>query len=68
MANYITSVNQTIAAEVAQLPHAVFYGENINRGSHISGLTRNLTRQEWVHYLGDEPYRKTCRNLPDPTD
>ena len=33
-----------------------------------SGLTRNLTRQEWVHYLGDEPYRKTCRNLPDPAD
>jgi WD40 repeat protein len=27
-------------------------------------LTRNLTLQEWQQYLGDEPYRKTCPNLP----
>jgi WD40 repeat protein len=27
-------------------------------------LTRNLTRQEWQQYLGDEPYRSTCPNLP----
>ncbi len=27
-------------------------------------LTRNLTRQEWRQYLGDEPYRPTCPNLP----
>jgi len=26
-------------------------------------LTRNLTEKEWNHYLGDEPYRKTCPNL-----
>ena len=26
-------------------------------------LTRNLTEEEWNHYLGDEPYRKTCPNL-----
>ncbi len=25
---------------------------------------RNLTRQEWQQYLGDEPYRKTCPDLP----
>jgi WD40 repeat protein len=27
-------------------------------------LTRNLTPQEWHQYLGDQPYRKTCPNLP----
>ena len=27
-------------------------------------LTRNLTRDEWKTYLGREPYRKTCPNLP----
>lgn len=27
-------------------------------------LTRNLTEDEWRQYLGDEPYRKTCPNLP----
>jgi WD40 repeat protein len=25
---------------------------------------RNLTQAEWQQYLGDEPYRKTCPNLP----
>ncbi len=29
-----------------------------------SRLTRNLTADEWKQYLGDEPYRKTCPNLP----
>jgi len=29
-------------------------------------LTRNLTLREWQRYLGDEPYRKTCPNLPEP--
>jgi WD40 repeat protein len=27
-------------------------------------LSRNLTAQEWKEYVGDEPYRKTCPNLP----
>jgi WD40 repeat protein len=27
-------------------------------------LTRNLTQAEWRQYLGDEPYRRTCPNLP----
>jgi WD40 repeat protein len=30
-------------------------------------LTRNLTLEEWRQYLPDEPYRKTCDNLPDAT-
>jgi Tol biopolymer transport system component len=30
-----------------------------------SRLNRNLTREEWAQYIGDEvPYRATCPNLP----
>jgi hypothetical protein len=29
-------------------------------------LTHNLTPEEWRQYLGDEPYRETCPNLPQP--
>jgi WD40 repeat protein len=29
-----------------------------------SRLTRNLSREEWQAYMGEEPYRQTCRNLP----
>jgi WD40 repeat protein len=32
-----------------------------------SRLTRNFTPEEWAQYLGDEPYRATCPNLPVPT-
>lgn len=28
-------------------------------------LTRNLTAAEWQQYLGEEPYRRTCPNLPE---
>jgi len=31
-------------------------------------LTRNLTREEWAQYLGNEPYRATCPNLPIPEE
>ena len=27
-------------------------------------LPRNLTRTEWLQYIGSEPYRATCPNLP----
>lgn len=27
---------------------------------------RNLTQEEWVMYFGDEPYHKTCEELPIP--
>jgi hypothetical protein len=33
-----------------------------------SRLPRNLTRLEWRQYLGDEPYRSTCPNLPVPEE
>jgi hypothetical protein len=26
---------------------------------------RNLTPSEWAQYLGNEPYYKTCSNLPE---
>ena len=29
---------------------------------------RNLTREEWRKYMGDQPYRKTCPDLPGPDD
>ena len=31
-------------------------------------LPRNLTREEWQRYVGDEPYRATCPNLPMPEE
>ncbi len=36
---------------------------SIERPMHAS-RSRNLTQEEWRQYLGDEPYRKTCPNLP----
>jgi WD40 repeat protein len=27
-------------------------------------LTHNLTQEEWQRYIGEEPYRCTCPNLP----
>ena len=29
-----------------------------------AGLTRNLSPEEWSQFLGEEPYAKTCPNLP----
>jgi hypothetical protein len=29
---------------------------------------QSLTREEWRRYVGDEPYRKTCPNLPGPEE
>jgi hypothetical protein len=31
-------------------------------------LTRTLTPDEWERYFGDEPYRKTCPDLPGPEE
>jgi WD40 repeat protein len=31
-------------------------------------LSRNFSRSEWREYLGDEPYRPTCPNLPVADD
>jgi WD40 repeat protein/cytochrome c-type biogenesis protein CcmH/NrfG len=29
-------------------------------------VNRNLTHEEWQQFMGDEPYRKTCSDLPVP--
>ena len=42
MPSYLQAVNQVIASASAQIPNLVLYGENINTGSHICGMTRNL--------------------------
>ena len=28
-------------------------------------VNRNLTQEEWRKYLGDEPYQRTCDDLPE---
>jgi len=33
-----------------------------------NSVDRNLTRQEWKDYMGDQPYRVTCSNLPRVKD
>jgi pyruvate dehydrogenase E1 component beta subunit len=40
--SYITDLNAMIAAKTATIPNAVLFAENIDTGSRISGLTRNL--------------------------
>ncbi len=42
MPNYITALNELIVDETSRLPRVVLYGENLNTGSRISGLTKNL--------------------------
>jgi len=43
MGKYLSSVNEIIAREVNRLECALVYGENIDRGSYLSGLSKNLT-------------------------
>jgi hypothetical protein len=45
----------------ARLWH-VKMAELITLACRVAG--RNLTKQEWQQFLRDEPYRKTCQNLP----
>ena len=45
MATYIAAFNQLIVSRLAQIPNMVLYGENINNGSHIVGMTRNLKQE-----------------------
>ena len=30
-------------------------------------VPRNMTKGEWQQFMGDEPYRPTCPNLPGPS-
>lgn len=51
MATYIAAINQLIASRLAQIPGMVLYGENINNGSHIVGMTRNLKSGDGTRIL-----------------
>jgi len=42
MTSYISAVNQIVKGQISQIPNLVVYGENINNGSSLSGLIRNL--------------------------
>jgi hypothetical protein len=41
------------------------WGPEVLTAAACDRLRRNLTWEGWHEYLGDEPYRKTCPNLPD---
>ncbi len=51
MATYIAAINQLIVARLAQIPNLVLYGENINNGSHIVGMTRNLKAENGTRII-----------------
>ena len=46
MSRYLSQINEIIAKHVNCLEHALIYGENVDRGSYLSGLSRNLTASE----------------------
>lgn len=46
MANYITSLNQMISERCAKIPRGVLFGQNINTGTYISGLSKKLSVAE----------------------
>jgi pyruvate dehydrogenase E1 component beta subunit len=46
MTNYITGLNQLLVEHTKAVPQAIIYGQNINSGTFISGLSRNLAADE----------------------
>ena len=46
MSKYLSQINEIIAGEVNRLENALVYGENLDRGSYLSGLSRNLTASD----------------------
>ena len=46
MTNYITGINQLLVEHTKAVPRAIIYGQNINSGTFISGLSRNLAAHE----------------------
>jgi pyruvate/2-oxoglutarate/acetoin dehydrogenase E1 component len=46
MSTYLSAVNGIIAAHVNRLERALVFGENVDRGSFLSGLSRNLTASD----------------------
>lgn len=58
MANYIQGMNALITAHAAKIPGACLYGQNLNNGTYISGLTKNLV----AHPTGRVVNTGNCEN------
>ena len=58
MANYIQGMNQLITAYAANIPGACLYGQNLNNGTFISGLTKKLV----AHPTGRVVNTGNCEN------
>lgn len=46
MTNYIAGINQLLVEHTKTIPEAFIYGQNLNNGTFISGLSRNLAAHE----------------------
>jgi len=51
MTNYITGMNQLLAEHTKAVPNAFIFGQNINSGTFISGLSKNLSAHETSHIV-----------------
>lgn len=43
MAGYLNFINEKLAAEIEKIPDVIVLGENIDTGSKLSGLAKNIT-------------------------
>lgn len=46
MAKYLNALNEMMFQKLSQIPRACFYGQNLNNGTFISGLTKNIRVHE----------------------
>ncbi|MEJ1929808.1 caspase family protein [Nostoc sp. NIES-2111] len=53
-----------LALQVLDTVHIFLWRPEDLTNEACARLNRNLTQQEWRQYFPDEPYRKTCPNLP----
>lgn len=53
-----------LALQVLETVHIFLWRSEDLTNEACARLNRNLTQQEWRQYFPDEPYRKTCPNLP----
>jgi WD40 repeat protein len=53
-----------LALQVLDIVHILLWKPEDLINEACARLNRNLTQQEWRQFFPDEPYRKTCPNLP----
>ncbi|MBD2183413.1 caspase family protein [Planktothrix sp. FACHB-1355] len=53
-----------LALQVSDTVHIFLWRPEDLTNEACARLNRNLTQQEWRQFFPDEPYRKTCPNLP----